>query len=149
PLFDHLLNDNGDAFANGDELPRRFGIFFWGNGRGVVADRWNPSETGAGFALSPQLEPLAPYREQINVVSGMRVLLSNSPQGHHKGSVGILSGRDFIAQEPGNGPYRSTFSGPSLDQLIAAELGEVTPFRSLEIGISERLIRGEGTTLQF
>jgi hypothetical protein len=149
PLFHHLLNSNGDALANGDDLPRRFGIFFWGNGRGIIADRWNPAETGTNYTLSPQLAPLAAYQDYLNVVTGMRVLLNNSPQGHHRGTVGILSGRDFIAQEPGNGPYRSTFAGPSIDQMIATELGDITPFRSLEVGISERLIRGEGSTLQF
>lgn len=149
PLFDSVLNDNGTAFAQGEPLPRRFGIFFWGNGRGTEASRWTPATTGAGWQVSEELAPLAAYKNYINVVSGMRVALSASPQGHHKGAAGILSGREFIAQEPGNGPYRSTFSGPSIDQVIAAELGGTTPYRSLEIGISERLIRGEGTSLQF
>lgn len=149
PIFDYMLDDSGTAFAQGGELPRRFGIFFWGNGRGTEVNRWTPSQTGAGWNVSEELAPLEPYKDYINVVSGMDVKLSNSPQGHHKGSVGILSGRDFIAQEPENGPFRSTFAGPSIDQVIAAEIGQTTPFRSLEIGISERLIRGEGTTLQF
>lgn len=150
PLFDHLLNDSGTAFADGHELPRRFGIFFWGNGRGTEAHRWTPAQTGANWTVSEELAPLQAYKQSINVISGMRVALSDSPQGHHKGSAGILSGLEFIAQEPGSsGPYRSTFSGPSIDQVIAAQIGATTPFKSMEIGISERLIRGEGTTIQF
>jgi hypothetical protein len=149
PILEHVLNSNGDAFADGEALPKRFGIFFWGNGRGVQAERWNPAQTGASWALGPQLEPLAAYKNHLNVVSGTRVRLSNSPQGHHKGTVGILSGRDFVTQPAGNAPFRSTHAGPSIDQVIADAIGADAPFRSIEIGISERVIRGEGTTLQF
>jgi hypothetical protein len=91
PIFDYLLNDNGDAFAQGQPLPRRFGVFFWGNGRGVEAARWNPAQIGTTWELSPQLAPLAAYKPYLNVVSGMRVRLSESPQGHHKGTVGIMT----------------------------------------------------------
>jgi hypothetical protein len=149
PLLESFLNSNGTAFADGEALPRRFGIFFWGNGRGVEAARWNPAKSGAEWDLSPQLEPLKDYKSYLNVVSGARIRLSNSPQGHHKGSVGILSGADFVTQPAGNAPYRSTFSGPSIDQTIARAIGSQTKFPSLEIGISQRVIKGEGTTLQF
>jgi hypothetical protein len=149
PILERFLGDNGEAFADGTELPRRFGIFFWGNGRGIDAKRWNPAQTGTTWEVSPQLEPLAAYKQYLNVVSGMKVKLSNSPQGHHRGSVAILSGRDFITQPANGAPYRSTFAGPSIDQTIAAVTGAMTPFKSLELGISSRLVKGEGTTLQF
>lgn len=149
PLLECFLNSNGTAFADGEALPRRFGVFFWGNGRGVDASRWNPAAVGNTWQPSPQLAPLAAYQSYLNVVTGMRVRLSNSPQGHHKGSVGMLSGADFITQEAGNAPYRSTFAGPSIDQTIAKASGAQTPFGSLEVGISKRVIKGEGTTIQF
>jgi hypothetical protein len=150
PILDYLLNENGDAFAqDGSALPKRFGIFFWGNGRGVEADRWNPAATGTDWALSPQLMPLAAYKSYVNVVSGLDVRLSESPQGHHRGTVGILSGWDFVTQPKGSAPYRSTFSKPSIDQVIAETTSAMTPFRSLELGISQRVNKVEGTTLQF
>lgn len=149
PILEHMLGGNGDAFADGTELPRRFGVFFWGNGRGIDAKRWNPATVGATWDISPQLEPLTAYKPYLNVVSGMKVKIDKSPQGHHRGSVGILSGRDFVVQPANGAPYRSTFSGPSIDQTIAATTGAMTPFKSLEIGISQRLDKVEGTTLQF
>lgn len=149
PILDHFLNENGDAFAAGEELPRRFGVFFWGNGRGVEAARWNPAQTGTAWELSPQLLPLAAFKDQLTVVSGLKVKLANSPQGHHRGSVGILSGNDFVTQPAGNAPYRSTFKDPSIDQQIAAVAGVGSAFKSLEIGISQRVNKVEGTTLQF
>jgi hypothetical protein len=149
PVLEHFLNGNGSAFADGEALPRRFGVFFWGNGRGIDASRWNPAATGTTWEVSPQLEPLAAYKPYLNVVSGTKVKLTNSPQGHHRGSVAILSGRDFITQPANGAPYRSTFAGPSIDQTIAAVTGSMTPFKSLELGISQKLDKVEGTTLQF
>lgn len=149
PVLERFLNTSGEAFADGEELPRRFGVFFWGNGRGIDAKRWNPAATGTGWEPSPQLEPLRAYQQYINVVSGLKVKLQNSPQGHHRGSVAILSGREFIAQPANGAPYRSTFPGPSIDQTIAAEAGKATAFKSLELGISQRVNKAEGTTLQF
>jgi hypothetical protein len=149
PILEYALGDSGEAFADGTELPRRFGVFFWGNGRGMDAKRWNPAATGTAWEVSPQLEPLAAYKPYINVVSGLKVKIANSPQGHHRGSVGILSGRDFVTQPANGAPYRSTFSGPSIDQTIAAVTGKLTAFKSLERGISQRLDKVEGTTLQF
>jgi Protein of unknown function (DUF1552) len=149
PILEHFLHGNGEAFADGTALPRRFGVFFWGNGRGMDATRWNPAATGAAWEVSPHLEPLAAYKPYLNVVSGTKVKIANSPQGHHRGSVGILSGRDFVTQPANGAPYRSTFAGPSIDQTIAAVTGAMTPFKSLELGISQKLDKVEGTTLQF
>lgn len=150
PILEYLLNENGDAFAqDGSALPRRFGVFFWGNGRGVQAERWNPAQVGTTWDLSPQLMPLTAYKQYVNVVSGLNVKLANSPQGHHRGSVGILSGWDFETQPANGAPYRSTFQKQSIDQVIADSTAALTPFRSLELGISQRVNKVEGTTLQF
>ena len=101
---------------------------------------------GPGWALSPALEPLAPVKDYINVVSGMDIKIPSS-QGHHTGEVGILSGYPLVSQPKGGAAFRSTFSAPSIDQVAAAELGKATRFRSLEVGISRRVNTREGTTL--
>jgi hypothetical protein len=144
-----MLNDNATALAQGEPLPRRLGVFFWGNGRGIDASRWTPTGTGTTWELSPQLAPLASVKNYINVVSGSDIKLQDSPRGHHDGSVGVLSGNDFVAQDPGNAGYRSTFKTPSIDQIAAASIGQDSLYRSLEVGVSSRIVRGEGTTLEF
>ena len=149
PLLESMLNTNGTALAQGEALPKRFGLFFFGNGRGVDADRWNPAQTGADYELSPILKPLANVKDYVSVVSGMQARLDNSSRAHHRGAAAILSGYDYIAQEATNAPYRSTFAKRSIDQRVAAVVGEGTPFRSLELGLTRRLIYGEGTTLQY
>lgn len=149
PLLEVMLNDHGTALAQNAALPKRFGVYFFGNGRGVEDDKWRPSSTGSAWTPSPLLAPLAGVKEYVSVVTGFNARLSNSPQGHHNGSAAILSGYDFITQPANSAPYRSTFARQSLDQLAADVIGKDTAFRSLEIGLSERVIRGEGTTLQY
>ena len=125
PALDIFLNDAGTALACGDLLPRRFGIFFWGNGN--LPDRWVPSATGASWELSPTLLPLADVKDQITVVSGMKVYTGNTVP-HFSGPVGMFTGAPFPAGDD------STFAEPSIDQVIAKEIGD-TRFRSLEIAV--------------
>ena len=62
-------------------------------------------------------------------------------------------GAPMVPQDPGNAGYASTFSRPSIDQVAAAHFAANpetrTAFRSLELGVSRRVIYGEGTTLGY
>jgi hypothetical protein len=109
---------------------------------------WNPKERGKQWSLSEELAPLGKVKDYVSVVSGTEIKTGNE-QGHHAGSVGILSGCPMISQPHPNSAYASTFSGPSIDQVAADVLGRRTRFRSLEVGVSRRVTEGEGTTLLY
>src|SRR5262250_2472074 len=49
---------------------RRFLTFYVPNG--MAMEYWSPKGEGAAFELSPILEPLAPYRNQMLVLSGIK-----------------------------------------------------------------------------
>src|SRR5437660_1024519 len=49
--------------------PRRFAALFMGNG--VNSKHWWAKGAGADMELSKSLEPLAPFRTRLNVVSGL------------------------------------------------------------------------------
>ncbi len=121
----------GQAFAAGgdDGFPRRFGLFFWGNG--MLPERWTPAGegTGAAWTLSEQLAPLQALKSKLAVVTGTRLGIPNAVP-HYAGAAGILSGRPVVVQG-----QDETFGGPSIDQIMADKLGETTRFRSLELGI--------------
>lgn len=120
----------GDAYAAGDDgFPRRFGLFFWGNG--MLPERWTPTGEGQGdaWSLSDQLAPLAPLKKKVTVVTGTRLGIPNAVP-HYAGAAGILTGRPVVVQG-----QDETFAGPSIDQVMAAKLGELTRFRSLELAI--------------
>jgi hypothetical protein len=141
-----MFNANGTAYAQGAPLPRRLGIFFWGNGMKIA--QWNPVDTGPTWTPSPELAPLMPNKDYVSVVSGMSIK-TPKVQGHHHGAASVLSGIPLVSQPPNGAPFRSTFAGPSFDQIAAASIGTMTKFKSLEIGISQRVNGNEGTTLKY
>jgi hypothetical protein len=119
-----FLNDHGDALASGAPLPRRFGTWFWGCG--MNPHRWNPEMEGADFALPPELEPLADLRHQVSVLSGFSIFFAGEANYvHYSGYVGTLTG-----EAPGKDQASSL---PTLDVIIADQIGAGTRFRSLEM----------------
>ena len=149
PPLEAMFNGNGTAYAQGAAvLPKRLGIFFWGNG--VKLDRWVPTTTGAGWTPSPSLQPFADagVKDYVNVVTGMNIKSGNE-RGHHSGLTGIMSGAALTAQPHPNSNYVSTYTKPSIDQVAAAVIGQTTKFKSLEVGVSKKVVGGEGTTLKY
>ena len=140
PPLEAMFDANGTAHADGSPLPKRLGIFFWGNG--VKRDRFIPKETGAGFTLPEELAPFAAGKDYVSVVSGMSIKTGNS-MGHHAGCVGVLSGAPLLVT-----PH-PMYSAPTIDQVVATTVGYQTRFPSIEIGISRRVGVGEGTTLTY
>lgn len=128
PPLELFFDSNGVAYADGSGFPRRFGLFFWGNG--TLPDRWVPQGTGKDWVTSPQLAPLQPMRDHLSVVTGLEVKVVNAV-AHHSGPAGFLTGTDSL--DKGNNDH--TFLAPSLDQILAAEIGGETQYRSLEIGV--------------
>lgn len=128
PPLELFMNTSGTAYAEDktDGFPKRFGLFFWGNG--CLPEKWNPAQTGSAFELSPLLEPLAAHKARLSVVSGMRVNVPNV-EPHFATAAGILSGRPLIKTS-----QNYTFAGPSIDQVFATALGQDTRFASLEFG---------------
>lgn len=124
PLLDVFLNDNGTALASGAPLPRRFGTWFWGCG--MNPPRWDPKTTGTEWELTPELEPVAPIRDHLSILSGFSVILAGETnQVHRTGAIGSLTGG--APAEPTEIP------APTLDILISDHIGDATRFRSLEM----------------
>ena len=48
---------------------RRLGVVYHPNG--VVYENWLPKGTGAGFEFSRVLSPFEPFRDRVNVVTGL------------------------------------------------------------------------------
>src|SRR3954451_9750908 len=70
--------------------PRRFAALFMGNG--INPKHWWAKGSGPDMQLSKSLEPLAPFRSRLNVVSGLFNKAATGV-GIHPGQTGnILSG---------------------------------------------------------
>jgi len=107
-------------------FPKRFGLFFWGNGN--IPARWTPKIDGPDWEETEQLAPLMHLRDMLTIVSGMHVKVPNTVP-HFAGAAGCLSGSPVMDAYGEN-----TMATPSIDQVIAAELGQLTRFASLEFG---------------
>lgn len=126
PRLHRSLNGNGDAFADGTPLPKRFGTWFFGNG--VVPSRWNPVDEGVGDAwtLSEQLEPLQRMKPHVSVATGYDLDLGFE-LAHLCGAAAVLTGMDRDG---------GTVRAASIDQRIADVIGDQTPYHSLEVAVS-------------
>jgi hypothetical protein len=89
---------------------------------------WTPKATGAAFELTPILQPMAPFQEQMLLVSGLN---GAGGFGHTGASTEFLTGIKVGTRDP-------DAAGPSVDQLIAAETGKETQLASLELSIDPR-----------
>jgi hypothetical protein len=129
-----MFNSNGTAYAAGAApVERRFVLWF--NGNGIPERYWIPDETGADYALTPCLSPLARLREDVHIVSGLdnSAIVNTAFDGHSTAMSALMT----CTRYSGRGP-----NGPSLDQLVAAKLGSETRFRSLQIGVSQESFGG-------
>ncbi|SVD41153.1 uncharacterized protein METZ01_LOCUS394007, partial [marine metagenome] len=50
--------------------PHRFQSFYVPNG--MAMEYWTPPDVGTNFTMTPGLDPLAPFRDQLIVVSGLK-----------------------------------------------------------------------------
>ena len=127
PLLDYFLDNNGEAMAaavGGGRLPVRFGTWFWGCG--MVPSRWVPAAAGAGYDLPPQLAPIKPVQQHINVLSGFNALLDgHSNQPHFTGNIALRTGIPADSWQQ--------IAAPTLDVLIADQIGSSSYFRSLQL----------------
>lgn len=144
PPLEATLNVNGTAFADGHEIPRRFGVWFWGNG--VRPEQWTPASTGTDWIPTAELEPLADLREYLSVVSGTTIHTGTHP--HHAGMTGVMTGAPLHQVGTTRDTIVSTFAQRSFDMIAADHYEGTTPLRSLELGITRFRGTDEGTTFQ-
>lgn len=134
PPLVSMFNSHGTAYAaEAAPIERRFVLWF--NGNGIPERYWIPDETGAAYALTPCLQPLARLRNDVHIVSGLdnSAIVNTAFDGHSTAMSALMTCTRFS----GRGP-----SGPSIDQLVAAKLGSETRFRSLQIGVSQESFGG-------
>lgn len=108
--------------------PKRFAALFMGNG--ISPNHWWAKGAGEQMELSKCLEPLAPFKSKLNVITGL--FNKNATHvGIHPGQTGnILSG---AALQKG----AVLHGGVSIDQVLARRFADVTPQPSLVLGCEQ------------
>ena len=124
PMLDCFLNDQGTALASGAPIPVRFGTWFWGLGH--TPGRGISTEDAPNIRFLEETQPLVPHQNDLNYFSAFNTPLDGKPSAVH------FSG--WVAAKTGNVPR--TFGDtplPTLDVLVADEIGAGTRFRSLDL----------------
>jgi hypothetical protein len=133
PLLDGMV----PAFAairNSAANPvRRFGVVYVPNG--MAMKHWTPEGEGTGFEITRLLDPIAAYRDQMTLLTGLNGVASNAGV-HASAATRFLTGVTPARTES------SLRAGISVDQLIAREFSKQTQLGSLELALDSRDVSG-------
>jgi hypothetical protein len=111
----------------------RFSVVYVPNG--IMMPSWTPSTEGAGFAFTPILKPLEPFRDQLLVLSGLN---SKPPAGSTDGGGAphARAATRFLTDvRPKFTMGSDLHAGISIDQILAKQLGKQTQLASLELSL--------------
>lgn len=123
-------------------FPKRFIVFFSANG--TIPSSWNPTGGETDFALSPILAPLEPHKQDLLVLQGidMEAAHHGPGDGHQTGMGTMLTGTELLVgtefcEADCSDPSKTVGwgGGPSVDQVIASQVGQTSKFKSLEFGV--------------
>jgi len=145
PLLDGMVPAFASSADTGAKSPIRLGAFYNGNGMWPM-DKWTPKTEGAGFEMTPTLEPLTPFRDQLLVLSGLAqkeglAAPGEGSQDHSRACGTFLTG---VRVKPAAG--KDFRAGVSMDQIAAKEIGKDNQLTSLEVGLFASDLVGECET---
>jgi hypothetical protein len=134
PLLDSMI-PAGTAFAATAAAPKtRLGSIYIPHG--ATMDKWTPKGDGSAFEFSETLQPLAPFRDRINVISD----LAHAPvapwsgedtggaENHVRAAAVFLSGAHPVKKNEAH-------VGITIDQVAARHVGQDTPLPSIEMSM--------------
>lgn len=127
PLLDAM---RPRAFASaGEKPPVRMACLFMPNG--VNPHAWTPKGTGRDFDLTPILEPLAPVRDRVLVLTNLMNRATDTGDGHYVKDAAWLTGTTIRRTTGAD----LNSNGTSVDQVAARAIGHFTPLPSIELGV--------------
>jgi hypothetical protein len=144
PLLDSMI-PAATVFGQTAAKPRtRFGAIYFPHG--AIMPQWKPAADGAGYELTPILQPLKPFYDRTVIVSDLRHALaygSGATANHNRSAAAYLSA---AFAEVGAQPSL----GITVDQVAAQKIGQDTPLPSLELTIEEPSLNcGDGLSCSY
>ena len=109
---------------------------------GVIMDAWTPATEGARFDLPATLEPLAPFKEQLVVVTGLADAPAFPLPGEGTGDHVRAAATFLTGVHPKKTEGADIRGGTSMDQIAARVLGTDTVLTSLELSLDPNELIG-------
>ena len=132
PLLD-AMSPAGVAWGQtaAGKTPHR--LAFVGFPHGAVMRHFQPAETGRDYTMTRILEPLAPFREHMTLVTGLRNKPAESPEPHE-----FIERTWLSCVSPKQAGVIGPDAGVTADQFAARHIGQETRIPSLELTTSLR-----------
>jgi hypothetical protein len=123
PFLDAMVPAATAIAATAAAPKPRLGFFYFPHG--AIMEKWTPTANGRDFEMSPILEPLKPFRNQLTVFSN----IGNKP-GESRAVHALVPATWLSCVHPQEGlePHMSA----TADQVAAQQIGQDTPYPSLE-----------------
>lgn len=134
PLLDAMIPARALlASSAATPVPRLAFVYF---PHGAIMSEWTPADAGRDFQLGRILEPLAPYRNRLTIVSGLE-------NRHAYGPVHAITPGTWLSGASARKSPEAT-AGATADQLAADHLGQETPLPSIAVATEEPKSVGAG-----
>ena len=138
PFLDAMVPALSAAAPGGNRVTR-LGFVYAPNG--TYLPNFHPATTGKGYEMTPVLQALEPFRNDMVVLSG----LSNKGAETQSEGGGVHT-RVHTAWLSGTRPKKTEGAdieaGTSIDQMAATKIGADTPLRSLQLSLDHENIVG-------
>jgi hypothetical protein len=136
PLLDAMVPAATALAQTAAARKPRMGFFYLPHGvimdntrYGNEMNHWTPDVVGRDFDLKSILEPLAPFKRSMTVVSGL-------DNRHAIGPVHAITPATWLSNvQPHRG--HAPHGGVTIDQIAARHIGQETPLPSIELATEE------------
>jgi hypothetical protein len=129
PLLDAMIPSATALAQTPGVRPSRVGFIYVPHGADMAS--WTPTSAGSQFELSPTLQTLAAFKDQVVVVSNLR-RAGGQAEMHAAAASGWLSGAI-----PKRTEAEDFACGTTIDQVLARKIGQSSPFPSLEFATED------------
>lgn len=139
PVLDAMTPAFAATTKTAGSAPTRLAFAYVPNG--IVMEQFTPTAEGKAFELTRILQPLANYRDDILVLSGLTHnagrALGDGAGDHARAAASYLTG-----VHPRKTAGADIQVGRSADQVAAEHIGKATRFASLELGCEDGRLVG-------
>lgn len=134
PLLDAMVPAFASTLAGASKSPPRLAFVY--TPCGIVMNKWTPPNAGPGIQITPTLEPLAPFRDQMLVLSRLAQLQARQMGPEEGGGFHPRASAVFLTGvHPKKTEGADMGAGISVDQIAAREFGKETQLGSLELAV--------------
>ena len=133
PMLDSMVPAFGGAQVRAAEAVRRLGVVYVPNG--MFMPNWTPEVEGGPLEVTQTLQPLAQFKDQMLMVSGLCSEEGIARPGEGAGDHARAAGAFLTGVHPKKTEGHDIRAGVSMDQIAARVLGQETQLASLELSL--------------